>query len=148
MPWGKSIKRNKWDKVFSDFIRERDNWTCQRCGKFFPESRGRGGLHNSHFFGRRAYATRFDEMNCEALCYGCHSYLTANPEKHREHKIKKIGQDNFDRLLKRNRETRKKRDYENPEFYALLKEKLKILKERKDGKGENDKSNNRNRSNF
>tara|TARA_R100000988_G_C3888585_1_gene111718 strand:+ start:57 stop:470 length:414 start_codon:yes stop_codon:yes gene_type:complete len=137
MAWGKSIKRNKWDKVFSDYIRTRDKWTCQRCGKYFPDTRGRGGLHCSHYFSRRSYSTRFDELNCEALCYGCHSYLGGHPEKHREHKIFKLGDEKFNNLKNKNREIRKRKEYENPEFYKFLKMKLKKV-EGNNGEGEND----------
>lgn len=71
-------KRDKLDEVFSLLIRTRDRWTCQRCGKVYPE--GSQALHCSHFVSRRHMATRFDPGNCAAHCYSCHSYLEDHPQ--------------------------------------------------------------------
>ena len=40
-------------------------------------------------------------MNCEALCYGCHMHLTANPYQHEQRKRERIGPLLFDALLER-----------------------------------------------
>ena len=131
------IKRTKWDKVFSDAVRERDNWTCQRCRKYYPEG-NRQGLHCSHFFGRRKYSVRFDFVNAEALCYGCHQYFTSNPQHHREHKIRKIGSREFQKLEVRSNTTGSKRDMLSDIHYKYLKQRLEKYKERNEnGKGEN-----------
>lgn len=64
-------KRDRADTLFSLFIRARDGWKCQRCGRQWKE--GDGGLTNSHFFGRTAESVRFDPENCDALCmFPCH----------------------------------------------------------------------------
>lgn len=94
----KNIKIRSADKWFSLCIRQRANWKCQRCGKYYPDGK-RMALHCSHFHGRAKYGTRFDPLNCEALCYGCHMYLTAHPHIHNAEKIQRIGGGNFDRLL-------------------------------------------------
>lgn len=91
------IKRRAADKHFSNCVRCRANWACERCGKYYPEGM-RMALHCSHFFGRGKWSTRFDPKNCEALCYGCHMYVTAHPEEHRQEKISRIGQEEFDKL--------------------------------------------------
>ena len=67
------IKRTPADAAFSDCVRERANWTCERCGSYFPEGR-RGGLDCSHHHSRGNWSIRFDPLNAEALCYGCHSH--------------------------------------------------------------------------
>ncbi len=75
-----AIKRTKWDVVFSNYIRYRDNWTCQRCGvKYPPKSKG---LHCSHFYGRRSWATRIEPTNAMALCHGCHQHVSSYPFDH------------------------------------------------------------------
>lgn len=56
-------------------------------------------LHCSHFHGRAKWGTRFDPFNCEALCYGCHSYLGGQPDIHQQEKITRVGQDEYNRLL-------------------------------------------------
>lgn len=97
------IKSKLWslrqaDRIFSDFIRSRDNWTCRNCGKMFKEKSGQ--LHNSHFWGRGKMATRFDEKNCIALCYYCH-YWRFEKEKQGEYRdlmIKWLGIDGYQDL--------------------------------------------------
>lgn len=67
-------------------------------------------LQASHFWGRGRESTRFDDQNVEALCGGCHSYLTANPELHRAHKLKELGQREYDALMLRASTTGKRDD--------------------------------------
>jgi 5-methylcytosine-specific restriction endonuclease McrA len=64
------IKRRPTDILFSKYIRKRDNYTCQRCGKMYSD--GGKGLHCSHYHSRSHENTRFDPENCIALCFGCH----------------------------------------------------------------------------
>ena len=118
------MKRSKWDKVFSDAVRTRDKWTCQRCSKFYPEGR-RQGLHCSHFYGRAKYSTRFDFDNAEALCYGCHQYLGSHPEEHRKHKMIKIGKSTFQKLTLRSNNRASKKDLLSNWHYKYLKDKLR-----------------------
>ena len=116
------IKSTKWDKVFSKYIRTRDEWVCQRCGKGHPPNSQ--GLHNSHFVGRGNYSTRFDVDNCEALCYGCHRYLGSNPSEHRQHKIDMLGKEAYDALVERAKCLTKRSSILTKDFYEYLKQKL------------------------
>ena len=102
----RGVRIDPADKVFSLYIRYRANWKCERCGKQFEV--GSQGLHCSHFWGRARESTRYDPVNCVAHCHGCHSFLTANPELHREWKLKQIGQAEYDRLMLRAHVTQKK----------------------------------------
>lgn len=102
----KGIKIDLADKYFSLYIRYRDNWTCQRCGgKYEP---GSTSIHASHFWGRARESTRFDPVNVCAHCHGCHSFLTANPELHRQWKLEQVGQKEYDLLMVRAQITQKK----------------------------------------
>jgi|SRR3990167_2743989 len=94
-----NIKISKLDKLFSQYIRTRAGWRCERCGiQYTPPT---SGLHCGHVFSRSKKSTRFDVDNCNSWCYGCHSYLDRNPlEKYKWH-IKKIGQKKFDQLYLR-----------------------------------------------
>ena len=96
-----AIKRTPADAHFSLCVREAANWTCERCGKYFPEGAGRQGLHCSHFHGRGNWGIRFDPLNAFAHCYGCHMYFQANPIEFTEWVLERIGQDNFDLLLEK-----------------------------------------------
>ena len=64
------IKRTEADKWFSLCIREAYDWTCNRCGTQYPI--GARGLECSHHHGRGNWSVRFEPMNAEALCTGCH----------------------------------------------------------------------------
>lgn len=68
------IKLRSTDTTFSNYIRERDGWNCQRCHKHYDKesTADRQGIHCSHYWGRGHESTRFDPDNCVALCYGCH----------------------------------------------------------------------------
>lgn len=67
------MKVNAADIIFSKYIRSRDNWKCQRCGRYyFPPTQG---LHCAHLISRGNYAYRFNEFNAVAMCYGCHRYF-------------------------------------------------------------------------
>lgn len=90
------MKIDTADKAFSLYIRTRDNWTCQRCGKQYTPPTN--ALHCSHFMGRGKEGTRFEPMNCDALCYGCHQYFTSHPALHTEWQIERKGQEMVDKL--------------------------------------------------
>ena len=92
-----NIKIDKADKAFSTYIRTRDNWTCQRCMKRYDPPTS--ALHCSHFMGRGKEATRFDELNADAICYGCHRYFTAQPAEHYQGQGKKKEQTVVDGLV-------------------------------------------------
>ena len=116
------IKRWKQDVVFSNYIRERDDWTCQRCSKGFEATSpsSRRGLHCSHFHGRGKWSTRFDTDNCTSLCYGCHRYLGSHPIEHTEFILKRLGKEKFNTLKERANTLKKKRDFINPFFLNEL----------------------------
>ena len=98
----RKIKLCPADITFSKFIRTRDNWTCQRCGKRYPPPTQ--ALHCSHYLGRGRENTRFDPENCDALCYGCHQHWgSADKEGYRDFKLKQLGQEKFNLLLVRGR---------------------------------------------
>lgn len=72
------VKLDKRDRLFSKLIRERVNWTCQRCGRYHPEGQ-RQSLHCSHIFSRRKRSVRWHPDNAVAHCFACHQYLGENP---------------------------------------------------------------------
>lgn len=90
------IKRSLADKYFSDWIRERDDWTCQRCKTEYEKPSS--GLHNSHFHSRRNKSTRFDPENCVALCMRCHMHMGENPAEHCEFFLRRLGKERYESL--------------------------------------------------
>lgn len=98
------IKKTPADNAFSDCVRERAGWCCERCGTYYPEGR-RGGLHCSHFHGRGNWGIRFDPLNAFSHCFGCHQKLGANPHEFREWVVEKIGEGAYEILLERKNDT-------------------------------------------
>ena len=100
------VKIDKADSVFSTYIRTRDGWTCRRCGKKYEPPTS--ALHCSHFQGRGKEATRYDEENCDAICFGCHRYFTAYPAEHYMWQVKTKGQKTVDMIVLRSNQYMKK----------------------------------------
>lgn len=91
------VKIDAADEAFSLYIRTRDGWKCKRCQKqYTPPTRA---LHCSHFQGRGKEATRFEPLNCDALCYGCHQYFTSHPGEHYAWQVQMKGQEVVDALV-------------------------------------------------
>lgn len=120
------IKRDKYDIVFSDLVRERSNWTCECCGKYFPEGT-RAGLQNSHLFGRAMKGTRWHPDNCFALCVHCHNVMGANPVKHAAWAAAKIGQGLVDILHEKACRPHKMPKHEKEEMHKHYRAELKRL---------------------
>lgn len=95
------VKIDVADKAFSEYIRTRDQWTCQRCRKHYDKDNPnhRMALHCSHFQGRGKEATRFEPLNADALCYGCHQYFTSHPAEHYAWQVERKGQNVVDRIV-------------------------------------------------
>jgi hypothetical protein len=124
------IKIDKCDEIFSRIIRMRDK-ACVRCGKRGEDdAQGRPiiGLQCSHYIGRGCKNTRYDEKNCDALCTGCHSYWeTYKTTKYRDFKIKQLGEEEYEALVRRSHKIIKWGKKEKAEKLEELKELYKIL---------------------
>lgn len=103
-----AVKLRPSDIAFSQYIRTRDNWTCQKCGMYYePPTRA---LHCSHFQGRGKEATRFEPLNCDALCYGCHRYFGSHPAEHYAWQVQRKGQKVVDALVLQSNSYKKRDD--------------------------------------
>ena len=94
------IKRDKDDIAFSRMVRERDEWTCQRCGAQKAPNSG-PALHSAHYYTRRTRATRLDPLNALALCYGCHQFVDSHAAEKETLWRLRIGDEAFDALTLR-----------------------------------------------
>lgn len=117
-----AIKRTKHDVVFSNYIRERDKWSCQRCGTSYNKNNpnARRALHCSHYIGRGNWSVRFDGDNAVALCYGCHRLFTGDPTAHTDFIKKRLKTKKYKQLIKRKNVVVKKRDLQSKEFLNEL----------------------------
>ena len=100
------IKLRQTDVLFSQYIRKKNNFVCERCKRIFLNGKG---LQASHYFGRRHENVRFDEENVSCLCIGCHRFFHENPNEYVQWLKRKLGKKKFD-LLEIRAATYKKRD--------------------------------------
>jgi hypothetical protein len=96
----------KADKIFSQYIRNRDTVTyiesvpagyCVTCLKITPTIGTRG--HCGHFIERRCKLTRYDEHNAHLQCAYCNTYQHGEQYKHSQYIKNKYGQQELDRLV-------------------------------------------------
>lgn len=66
------------DKVFSDYIRQRDDYTCFTCGKKGDKT----NIQNGHYVSRSFNSLRYDERNCHAQCVGCNIFKRGNIDEY------------------------------------------------------------------
>ena len=121
------MKRDKLDALFSNVIREAYNWTCCRCGKYFPEGQ-RQGLHASHIHSRRHQLLRHYPLNVVAHCYACHQWYGGNPVLGGRWAVDYLGEGVIEILGDRLREKRKYTKADKEEIYAHFKEEEKRIK--------------------
>lgn len=120
------MKRDKYDTVFSNLVRARAGWTCQRCGKM-PT---RQGLDCSHVFGRRKNSVRWDFDNAFALCTGCHREFTSQPHEHHAWVRVRIGETRYAALSLRAGGVKKWKPAEKEQLYADMKVEWKTFVKR------------------
>lgn len=115
------IKIDPADKEFSRYIRLRDG-ECKRCHRKGEGPEGINGLQNSHFYGRGKESTRFDPLNCDSMCAGCHQHFTSNPANYAEWKLKQLGMDKYNALsIRAHRYQKKDRAFELLKAKELVK---------------------------
>lgn len=94
------MKRSKEDAAWSLLIRERANFTCEKCGKWYGE--GHRGLHAAHVFSRGNKSVRWDPENGVALCMKDHLYWAhSSPIEFAEWIKKRLGVKRYDALRRR-----------------------------------------------
>jgi 5-methylcytosine-specific restriction endonuclease McrA len=87
--------KRELDKVFSDYIRERDKYTCITCTKQGTKA----DIQNGHYIERNKIGTRYDEENCNAQCVTCNVWKKGNLRVYAVQLIRKYGEGVLERLL-------------------------------------------------
>lgn len=113
----------KLDTAFSLYIRTRDKFICQTCGKTRPEVI----IQCGHLFSRQSYSTRWDERNAFAQCASCNFYHEADFEPLRQAFLRKYDQDIYDSVYRAYRQTKKFIDADLVGFIDYFKEKTAML---------------------
>jgi hypothetical protein len=97
----KKLAKQKADKYFSEYIRNRDSVngiaTCITCGK------KTGQFDCGHFISRRFQATRYDEQNAHAQCLKCNRFQNGNQYQHGKSIDDKYGEGTADELLQKSK---------------------------------------------
>lgn len=126
------MKRDKFDKLMSELIRERAGWACEwpTCGVYYPEG-ARSGLEHSHFWGRRRNSVRWEPDNGLALCTGHHRYAGSNPYEHKKVVAVLLGEERYAALKLKSNTTRRWKAWEKVALYEQMKAALKDMKERR-----------------
>ncbi len=88
----------KTDKLWTDYMRKRYNYTCQYCFKqYTPDNCSNLGV--SHFHSRSHESVRFDIENTILLCsIPCHSFLDTHKDLYKDFMLKRLGQERYDKL--------------------------------------------------
>lgn len=117
-------------KALSDFVRERDRWTCYTCGKKGDKT----NMDAGHFFSRRYTAIKFDETNVHCQCVGCNKYKSGNMIEYMKRFMIDYGAEHFERLDRKKNEYHKTSALEYIAIEQDFKAKLeKIQLERRGG---------------
>lgn len=121
--------KKELDTIFSQFIRLRDAdgngiCYCVTCGKPYPWKE----IQNGHFISRSKLATRFDEDNCHAQCYGCNVCHYGEVIKYMLWMENQYGRQFVDKLIKKSEEIVKISIPQYKESIADYKERVAQLK--------------------
>lgn len=108
-PSTSKLRKDLW-KLFSGFIRNRDNYTCFTCGRKAEGS----GMHAGHFITGATCPTElyFDETNVHAQCYHCNINLSGNWVAYEKNMILKYGKKKVEALKKARFLLRDKKDWQ------------------------------------
>lgn len=110
------------DKIFSQYIRQRDEGRCFTCGvrKHWKE------IQCGHYISRSHNSLRYDERNCNAQCVACNIFRGGALDSYALALIKKYGADILEIFAK---EKRKIKQFTIKELQALIEEYKKKINE-------------------
>jgi len=119
------IKLRTTDKMWTKYIRTRDNYTCQKCGRRYTKDNCQN-LGVSHYHSRRHENIRFDDDNCIALCsIPCHRYWgTEGRAEYTEFMKRRLGEERFKNLEIRKNIIKKRDDKADKIILKQLLEKM------------------------
>lgn len=127
-----ALKRDKFDKLFSELVRERSNYACDYCGRSFRHNTAL--LHCSHFQGRRSKSTRYHPYNASSHCCSCHRKLGEQPGEHTLWKQAEVGEDVIWHIIRLSKTPKNLKAWQLDEIYKHMKGEMeRLLSERANG---------------
>lgn len=114
--------KKELDRVFSVYIRLRDDGKCFTCDdeKYWRYQQ------NGHYISRSYLATRFDEENCNTQCPGCNIFRKGNYPEYAIRLIRKYGNGILAKLDRKKNLIVK---YDIPDYKKLIRKyEKKVLK--------------------
>jgi len=132
------MKRDKFDAVVSDIVRNRADWTCECCGIVSEDGRAKKkdrAVHGSHFTSRGAgNIARYDTDAIACHCGKCHAYLGERPYEHSAWFVKTYGEGLLEIIKEKHSRTHKMTKGDKADMYSHYKSELaRVLKLRKEG---------------
>lgn len=109
-----SYYKKKLDKVFSDYIRQRDDYTCITCGKKGDKT----NIQNGHYVSRASNSLRYSEVNCNAQCVGCNIFRRGAMDDYAIKLVAKWGKDTLTNLAA---EKKKRKEFTRQELIEEIK---------------------------
>jgi len=97
----KQLVKEELDKVFSIYIRLRDNRVCITCGKQFEMMYAQAG----HFVSRKYNSLRWDEYNVNCQCRGCNVMQSGRLDEYAFKLRSKYGEKILDYLQEKKHQT-------------------------------------------
>lgn len=116
--------KTKLDKIFSLYIRTRDNGVCISCGKKCEITQCDCG----HFFSRGILSLRYNEINCNTQCKECNQFKSGNIKEYEKALKSKYGENIIDELREIKNKHLQLKDADYKELIEVYKNKLKELK--------------------
>ena len=125
------VRRKKLDIIFSQLVRERANYCCEKCGGNFRD----GGLDCCHIMGRRSVALRWHPANAIAMCRADHMWFTEHPFDFRDFCVDHYGEDRVSELRLVSSQPVKWSPKVRDEVYVHYKGELKKMESERVGNG-------------
>ena len=120
-----NLKKRFW-KVFSEYIRRRDNGVCISCGK---KERWQD-CDAGHYIPKTAgLAIYFDEKNVNAQCTYCNRFMHGNLASYAVALRRKYGPDILEELEYKKRQFIKIQEHEYLEFIKIYKRKIDEMRQ-------------------
>ena len=119
----KSKAKAKAWKLFSLYIRNRDNWTCYTCGRVVDKYHADAG----HLLSRYWAGTLFDEINVHCQCKGCNMLHEIDAEPYKQQFLEEYGEEAYWELYRESKDVMKRTTQDYLDMAADYKERLEAM---------------------